>query len=108
MSSKSDISAALEAIAVAHNRLLGTPLHTLTWSERVSLLQQVDELGKKLAAFDRRLIGRLISEAAPAQFGGASWPEVLSRRLRISPAEAERRVAAAICSTSASEHRPSA
>ncbi len=108
MSSKNDISAALEGITVAHNRLLATPLHTLTWSERVSLLQQVDELGRRLAAFDRRLIGRLISEGAPAQFGGASWPEVLSRRLRISPSEAERRVAAAVYSTLPNEHRPSA
>jgi len=106
MSSKRDIAAALEAIIAAQNDLLNLPLHTLTWSERVSLLQHVDQLGKQLAAFDRRLIGRLISESAPAQFGGASWPEVLSRRLRISRAEAERRIAAAIYSPDM--NRPSA
>ena len=83
-------------LKLAQNELLETPLHTLTLSERVSLLQQIDELGKKAAAFDRRLIGRLITEAAPAQFGGASWADVLSRRLRISLAEAQRRVATAI------------
>ena len=108
MSSRNDILAKIDALQLAQNELLGTPLHTLTLSERVSLLQQIDELGKKVAAFDRRLIGRLISEAAPAQFGGASWAEVLSRRLRISRAEAERRVAAAIYSTLPDEHRPSA
>ncbi len=98
MSSRSDIAAALDAVDTAHRRLLVLPLHTLTRSERIELLQRIDELGKKLAAFDRRLVGRLITEAAPAQFGGASWPEVLSRRLRISQAEAERRVDAAVYS----------
>src|ERR1700754_3631180 len=96
MNSKEDIIAALDAVDAAYNRLLGLPLHTLTRSERVQLLQRLDALGKELAAFDRRLVGRLITEAAPAQFGGASWPEVLSGRLRISQAEAERRVAAAM------------
>jgi len=95
MSSKNDIIAALDSVDAAYHRLLGLPLHTLTRSERVQLLQRLDALGKQLAAFDRQLVGRLITEAAPAQFGGATWPEVLSRRLRISRAEAERRVAAA-------------
>jgi hypothetical protein len=106
MSSKSDIVAALDAVDAAHRRLLALPVHTLTRSERIELLQKIDELGKRLAAFDRRLVGRLITEAAPAQFGGASWPEVLSRRLRISRAEAERRVAAAAYSRDVD--RPSA
>lgn len=106
MSSKQDIGAALAAVDAAHRRLLALPLHTLTRSERIELLRNVDELGKELAAFDRRLIGRLITEGAPAQFGGASWPEVLARRLRISRAEAERRVAAAVYSPGV--HRPSA
>jgi cell division septum initiation protein DivIVA len=106
MSSKHEVIAALDAVDAAHRRLLGLPLHTLTRSERVQLLQKIDELRKKLAAFDRRLIGRLITEAAPAQFGSASWPEMLSRRLRISLAEAERRVAAATYSPDVD--RPSA
>jgi hypothetical protein len=106
MSSKDEISAALGAIKAGQDKLLRMPLHTLTWSERVSLLQQIDELGKELVDFDRRLIGRLITQAPPPQFGGASWAEVLSRRLRISRAEAERRVAAATFSRDVD--RPSA
>lgn len=106
MSSKDEISTALNAIKTGQNKLLAAPLHALTWSERISLLQQVDELGKELVAFDRRLLGRLITQAPPPQFGGASWPEVLSRRLRISQIEAERRVAAALYSREAD--RPSA
>jgi hypothetical protein len=106
MSSKDEVSAALDVVRAGQNRLLSLPLHTLTWSERISLLQQVDGLGRELAAFDRRLLGRLITQAPPPQFGGASWAEVLSRRLRISKAEAERRVAAAIYSRD--RDRPSA
>jgi hypothetical protein len=106
MSSREDIVAALEAVDVAHRRLLALPLHTLTRAQRIELPQRIDGLGRNLADFDRRLMGRLISEAAPAQCGGASWVEVLSRRLRISRAEAERRVAAAVYSPDAD--RPSA
>lgn len=106
MSSKEDIVAALDAVDAAHHRLLALPLQTLTRSERIELLKKIDELGCKLAALDRRLIGRLVTESAPAQFGGASWPDVLSRRLRISRAEAERRVAAAVYTPAAD--RPSA
>ncbi|MDT5007286.1 MAG: hypothetical protein QOJ24_4462 [Mycobacterium sp.] len=106
MSSKDEISTALDAIKAGQNKLLRLPLYTLTWSERVALLQQIDELGKELVDFDRRLIGRLITQAPPPQFGGASWEEVLSRRLRISRAEAQRRVAAA--RFSADVDRPSA
>jgi hypothetical protein len=98
MSTKHDITAALDAVDAAHRRLLALPLQSLTRSERIELLKRIDALGQRLVAFDRRLIGRLITEGAPAQFGGASWPEVLSRRLRISQAEAERRVAAAVYS----------
>lgn len=96
MSSKNEVESALNAISSGQRKLLGLPLHALTWSERIALLQQIDQLGKELAAFDRRLLGRLITQDPPPQFGGATWAEVLSRRLRISRAEAERRVAGAL------------
>jgi hypothetical protein len=96
MSSKQEISAALAAVKAGQNKLLSLPLHSLTWSERIALLQQIDEMGKELVDFDRLLLGRLITQDPPPQFGDASWAEVLSRRLRISRAEAERRVAGAL------------
>ena len=108
MGSKEEIIAAIDAVGVAYDRLLALPLHTLTRSEQVSLLRQMDAMSRRLSGFDRQLIGRLITKAAPAQFGGASWAEVLSRGLRISRGEAERRIAAAIYSASPDGHRPSA
>ena len=56
---------------------------------------------------ERRLIGRLVSEAVPVQFGGASWAEVLSRGLRISQGEAERRIAEATYGAMPTVDRPS-
>jgi hypothetical protein len=61
-----------------------------------------------MKAFDRRLIGRLITEADPFQFGGATWAEVLSRRLRISPGEAQKRIAEAVYAADPQASRTSA
>ena len=58
---------------------------------------KVDALARVLKGLSAQveLAGRLVSEAVPVQFGGASWAEVLSRRLRISQSEAQRRIAEA-------------
>ena len=45
MGSKKEIIAAIDAVGVAYDSLLALPLHTLTRSERVSLLQRMDESG---------------------------------------------------------------
>ena len=73
MGSKKEIIAAIDAVGVAYDSLLALPLHTLTRSEGVLLLQRMDEMNRRVSGFDLRLLGRLITEAAPAQFGGASW-----------------------------------
>ena len=53
---------------------------------------RLGELDKKMTALDRRLIGQMVTEGDPALFGGAAWADVLSRRLRISRGEAQRRI----------------
>ncbi|KAA0083471.1 DUF222 domain-containing protein [Mycolicibacterium sp. P9-64] len=94
-STREEIIAALDAVEAGQRRLAALPLEALTRPEKQALLKRLEGLDKKMKAFDRRLIGRLIAEADPAQFGGATWAEVLSRRLRISPGEARRRIAEA-------------
>jgi hypothetical protein len=89
------IIAALDAIKDGYRAVAAFPLETLTRSEKHALLARLEELDKDWVALDRRLIGQLIAEGQPAMFGGASWADVLSRRLRISPAEADRRIAEA-------------
>jgi Domain of unknown function (DUF222) len=94
-STREEIIAALDAVEASQRKLAALPLEALTRPEKQALLKRLEDLDKKMKTFDRRLIGRLITEAEPAQFGGATWAEVLSRRLRISPGEAQRRIAEA-------------
>jgi hypothetical protein len=45
---------------------------------------------------ERRLTGRLVASGSPSQFGARTWADVLAQRLRISPGEAQRRIAEAV------------
>jgi Domain of unknown function (DUF222) len=89
------IVAALDAIKDGYRAVAAFPLETLTRSEKHALLARLEELDKDWVAVDRRLIGQLIAEGDPAMFGAASWADLLARRLRISPGEAQRRIAEA-------------
>ncbi|HEX7827377.1 MAG TPA: DUF222 domain-containing protein [Mycobacterium sp.] len=92
---REEIITSLDALEASQRRLAALPLEALTRQERQALLKRLEDLDKKMKAFDRRLIGRLITEADPTVVGGATRAEVLSRRLRISPGEARRRIAEA-------------
>jgi hypothetical protein len=94
-STRNQVMAALDAVKASQRELASLPLEALSRPDKQQLLKELEELEKKMKALDRRLIGKLISEGNPAVFGGASWADVLSRRLRISPAEAQRRIAEA-------------
>ena len=96
-SSREEVIAALDAAEASYRKLAALPLEALSRPEKQALLNRLEDLGKKMSALDRRLIGQLITEADPALFGGAAWADVLSRRLRISPGEAQRRIAEALC-----------
>ena len=94
-SDKNQIIAALDATEGSYRELVSLPLEALTRPEKTELLKRLGEIDKKMAALERRLIGQLITQGDPAMFGGTSWVDVLSRRLRISRGEAERRIAEA-------------
>lgn len=94
-SSKQQIIAALDAAEASYRNLAALPLEALTRPEKTELLKRLGEIDKKMVALDRRLIGQLITQGDPAMFGATSWADVLSRRLRISLGEAQRRIAAA-------------
>jgi hypothetical protein len=94
-SDKDRIIAAIEAADASYRELASLPLEALTRPEKTELLKRLGEIDKKMAALDRRLIGQLITQGDPAMFGAASWANVLARRLRISPGEAQRRIAEA-------------
>jgi len=94
-SDKDRIVAALDAVDASYRKLASLPLEALSRREKTELLKRLGEIDKMVAVLDRRLIGQLITEGDPAMFGAASWADVLSRRLRISPGEAQRRIAEA-------------
>jgi Domain of unknown function (DUF222) len=94
-SDREDIVAALDAIEAGYRTVSTFPLETLSRSEGQALLVRLEKLEQKWVALDRKLLGRLVSEADPAMFVGASQADVLARRLRISPGEARRRIAEA-------------
>jgi hypothetical protein len=89
------IVAALDAIEAGYRAVATFPLETLSRAEGQTLLVRLGQLEKQRVALDRRLLGQLISQGDPATFGGASWADVLSRRLRISADEASKRIAEA-------------
>jgi glycine/D-amino acid oxidase-like deaminating enzyme len=91
-STKDEVIAALDAVEASQRKLAALPLEALTRPEKQALLKRLEELDRKRNAFDRRLVGRLITEGDPAVFGAASWADVLSRQLRISPGEAQKRI----------------
>ena len=91
-STRDEVIAALDAVEASQRKLAALPLEALTRPEKQALLKRLEELDRKRKAFDRRLVGRLITEGDPAVFGAASWADVLSRQLRISPGEAQKRI----------------
>jgi hypothetical protein len=91
-SSREKITAALDAAETSYRKLAALPLEALSRPDKQALLNRLGELEKKMTALDRRLIGQLVTEGDPALFGGAAWADVLSRRLRISRGEAQRRI----------------
>ena len=94
-SSRERIVAALDAAEASYRDLASLPLEALTRPEKQELLMRLADVGKKMVALDRRLIGQLIAQGDPEMFGASSWADVLSRRLRISRGEAQRRIAEA-------------
>ena len=94
-SSRKQIAAALDAAEASYRDLASLPLEALTRPEKQELLKRLADIDKKMVALDRRLIGQLIAQGDPEMFGASSWADVLSRRLRISRGEAQRRIAEA-------------
>ena len=86
------IGDALEHLSAACKEIDALSVHALTRAELHEVLSRLDAGEKRLATAQQRLLGRMVATntAAPPRFDPAA---VLARRLRISPAEAQRRIA---------------
>lgn len=83
----------LDHLDAAYRELDALSLRTLTRSELQEVLRRLSAGEKRLAAVQKRLLGRLLNDSPPIKFDPA---EMLSRRLRISRGEAKRRIDEAI------------
>jgi len=95
MSSKNDWITALDAVERAHGAVAALPFTALRPADQRALLVRLDELEKLLASRQRQLLGQMVAGPPPVEFAGAPWAKVLARRLRISEAEAQRRISQA-------------
>ncbi|WP_166906330.1 hypothetical protein [Mycobacterium sp. DL440] len=83
---------ALDHLNAACKEIDALSVHALTRAELHEVLSRLDAGEKRLATAQQRLLGRMVAtdNASPPRFDPAG---VLARRLRISPAEARRRIA---------------
>ena len=87
--------AALAAMRTAYDELAGLGLDTLTHPELLAVLGELETLCRQLPTQSHRILARLSAEASPVALGATTWRDVLTGRLRISRAEAGRRLAEA-------------
>jgi hypothetical protein len=95
MSSNTTLVTLMDRLDAVDRSLAALPVQGLTRREAEEILRASEHLDSRLTEVRRRLVGRLIADGAPSRLGAASWAEVLARRLHISPAEAQRRIAEA-------------
>lgn len=79
------VTEVLTAVESVYKEVAAVRLDGLSRTELYALLERLDRLDHQRAALDRRLMGRLLVA------GGLSTTAI-ARRLRISPAEAQRRL----------------
>ncbi len=87
--------AAIATMRAAYDELAGLGLDTLTHPELLAVLGELETLCRQLPTQSHRILARLTAEASPMGLGATTWRDVLTGRLRISRAEAGRRLAEA-------------
>lgn len=83
-----------DVLATGLDRALELSFDALTTPERLALLERCERLRRRLPALEHPLINQLAAQVDPGELGG-KLPWTLADRLRITRAEARRRVAAA-------------
>jgi hypothetical protein len=89
--SREEIVDVFDALQTAVSRLVGLSFETLTTPERLGFLERLEEETRRLPVPRHALINGVRREATAAELGG-KLPHVLADRLRITRAEAARRI----------------
>ncbi|ODR07381.1 hypothetical protein BHQ15_11405 [Mycolicibacillus koreensis] len=88
---REDVAAAFDAITADVDRALALSFDVLTTSDRLSLLERIETVCRRLTALEQPLIGEL-THADLNELGG-KLPWALADRMRITRADARRRIA---------------
>jgi hypothetical protein len=90
-SSREEIATAFDALHAAVDRLLGLSFDVLTTPELLAMLEQLEHEARRLPVPGHELINQLGRQAAPIELGG-KLAHALANRLRITRADAKRRI----------------
>ena len=90
-SSREEVVEVFDALEAEFKRALDLRCDALTTPERLALLQSCEEIRRLLPAVEHPLINQLSEQADPTELGG-KLPAALANRLRITRAEASRRI----------------
>jgi Domain of unknown function (DUF222) len=90
-SSREEIVEVLDALRAAHQRARDLTFDVLTTPERLAVLENLEQMRRGQPAIEHALINQLAERADATELGG-KLPPALANRLRISRAEASRRV----------------
>jgi hypothetical protein len=90
-SSREEIVEVLDALSAAHKRARDLTFDVLTTPERLAVLENLEQMRRGQPAIEHALINQLAEQADTTELGGKLAP-ALANRLRISRAEASRRV----------------
>jgi hypothetical protein len=90
-SSREEVVEVFDALEAGFKRALDLSFDVLTTPERLALLQSCEEIRRLLPAVEHPLINQLAEQADPTELGGKLAP-ALANRLRITRAEASRRI----------------
>jgi Domain of unknown function (DUF222) len=90
-STREDVVEVLDALEADYKRALDLTFDVLTTPERLRVLERWEQMRRRQPAVEHALINQLSQQADPSELGGKLAP-ALADRLRISRAEASRRI----------------
>src|SRR5436309_12599659 len=90
-SSREEVVEVLDVLEAGFKHALDLTFDVLTTPERLSVLERFEGFRRQQPAIEHALINQLAEGASPSELGGTLAP-ALADRLRISRAEASRRV----------------
>src|SRR5947209_12389471 len=90
-SSREEVVEVLDALEAGYKRALDLTFDALTIPERLAVLERFEGFRRQQPAIEHPLINQLSEQACPSELGGTLAP-ALADRLRISRADAARRV----------------